>query len=73
MGFFLFLFLFILVLGLAVVGSVLNFFLRLFSFGRKGHASTANQGEDASSTTQSTRKVFSKEEGEYVDFEEVKN
>jgi hypothetical protein len=73
MGFFLFLFLFILVLGFAVVGSVLNFFIRLFSFGRKGSASMANQSGETSSATRSVRKVFSQEEGEYVDFEEVRN
>lgn len=73
MGFFLFLFLFILVLGFALVGSILNFFIRLFSFGRRGHAAATAQGGGASSATHSGKKVFGHEEGEYVDFEEVKD
>jgi len=73
MGFFLFLFLFILVLGLALVGSILNFFLRLFSFGRRGRASATHQEDTSSTTSRGGKKVFGKEEGEYVDFEEVKD
>ena len=73
MGFFLFLILFVLVLGLALVGSVLNFFLRLFSFGRKSQTSAFHQGTESSDSTRSGKKVFSEEEGEYVDFEEVKD
>jgi hypothetical protein len=72
MGFFLFLFLFILVLGLAVVGSILNFFVRLFSFGKRGQASANHREDSASSAQHGGKKVFGKEEGEYVDFEEVK-
>jgi len=72
MGFFLFLFLFILVLGFALVGSILNFFIRLFSFGRRRNTSEAHREEEASSSARSGKKVFGNEEGEYVDFEEVK-
>jgi hypothetical protein len=71
MGFFLFLLLFILVLGLALIGSVLNFIVRIFSFGRKGHSADTHQNNTDESSRQG-KKVFSKEEGEYVDFEEVK-
>lgn len=72
MGFFLFLFLFIAVLALAVVGSVLNIFVRLFSFGRKGRASQQHQQSQDPASARSAKKVFSREEGEYVDYEEVK-
>lgn len=72
MGFFLFLFLFIAVLALAVVGSVLNIFIRLFSFGRRGRSSQHHQQSQESAASRSAKKVFGSEEGEYVDYEEVK-
>lgn len=71
MGFFLFLFLFVLILVFVIVGSLLNFFVRLFSFGRKRHSASKSQENEADST-RSGKKVFGKEEGEYVDFEEIK-
>ena len=70
MGFFLFILLVFLFLALAIVGSVLTFFVRIFSFGRKNRP--ANSSETASSATNSGGKVFTKDEGEYVDFEEIK-
>jgi mannose/fructose/N-acetylgalactosamine-specific phosphotransferase system component IIC len=69
MGFFLFILLFFLFLAFAIVGTVLNFFVKIFSFGRKKHTS-ADNGTSASSS-QARGKVFSQDEGEYVDFEEI--
>jgi hypothetical protein len=53
-----------------VVGSVLNFFASIFSFGRKKRNTYSQQTDN--SQQKNNNKVFSKEDGEYVDFEEVK-
>jgi hypothetical protein len=85
LGLFFFFFLFILFLGISIVGSVLR---SVFGFGRKSHQAhrqtyskeepTAdrqeNDGqEEYSSTSKKRKKIYTKEDGEYVDYEEVKD
>lgn len=79
LGFILLFILVIILIGLALIGNVLRF---IFGLGRRTpkhyygqEASQANQTH-ASSTTSSTttkkKKIFDDDEGEYVEFEEVK-
>ena len=62
------------VFGLAIVGSILNavlgIFRGIFSFGRKGDTT---QQTSASSTPSGKKKIFDTNDGEYVDYEEVKD
>lgn len=68
MSFIFFLLLLFLFFALFVLTSVLRFFGSIFGIGRKRHEGQVNQDENSG---KSTRKVFSKDEGEYVDFEEI--
>ena len=84
-GFILIFFLFILVIGLTIVGSI---FRAIFGLGRRSSSrnrtytnnnqqnthSTYNQGGDeaVNDNSQNKKKIFTKEEGEYVDYEEIK-
>ena len=85
-GFILIFLIFILVAGLAIVGSL---FRAIFGLGRRSgsrnrtytnnsqqeNRSTYNQNGDEiiNGTPQNKKKIFTKEEGEYVDFEEMKD
>jgi len=82
MGFIIFIFFFILVLGLVIIFSILGFvrnvFSAIFGFGRRKaayetHSSSYNQYQDYNASNSDHKKVFEKNEGEYVDFEEVKD
>lgn len=72
--------LFILITFLLIIGLGALFifrFLRLFTKGAKASASfgsthRSQQNETSSESQQSQEKVFSKDEGEYVDYEEIK-
>jgi|GEM_PF-848970 len=68
MSFILFLLLLFLFFALFVVTSVLRLFGSIFRFGRNHRRDQVNQPTDADRAHQ---KVFSKDEGEYVDFEEI--
>lgn len=80
-GFLLFFLLIIVVVGVSLVGGV----LRLLFGGRRkgastgyGHYTGADQAQhtdassEASSRTERRKKIFGDDEGEYVDYEEVK-
>lgn len=73
-GFFFFIIIMILVIGLSIVGAVLRFF---FGFGRKSNSYSSERSgrEDFSQEEEShstKKKIFDKDDGEYVDFEEIK-
>lgn len=70
----------VIIIGLSVVGSI---FRALFGFGRRttqtGHtrqsrtdASQSTEGESTDGSSHKRPKIFDKEDGEYVDFEEIK-
>jgi len=62
---------FILFVGLFIIMSILGFIRSLFSFGKKNRTSGNTQPQDMDQPNDKT-KIFDKSEGEYVDFEEIK-
>lgn len=73
-GFLFFIIIMILVIGLSIVGAVLRFF---FGFGRKpkSHSDERFDREGYSQEEEAQpikKKIFDKDDGEYVDFEEIK-
>ena len=63
----------IFVLGLSIVGSILR---ALFGFGRRSsstHQATNTEETEKQKEQSKHKKFFSEDEGEYVDFEEVKD
>ena len=69
---------FILVLGLSIVGSIVR---AIFGFGRRSssrmnqsYERQSNQAQEENATANGNRKkLFTEDEGEYVDYEEVKD
>jgi hypothetical protein len=70
MSFIFFLLLIFLFFALFVVSSILRFFGAIFHIGR--HNKNGNETREEEPDMKASRKVFTKEEGEYVDFEEIK-
>ena len=68
----LFIVIFILVIGLVIISAVLGFIRSIFSFGKRANQTHTNQSQDFDQPTTKS-KIFEKTEGEYVDFEDVKN
>jgi len=62
--------LFILFFGLFIILSVFGFLRSLFSFGKRGN--TQDQQHEDLEQPAGKSKIFDKKEGEYVDFEEIK-
>jgi len=62
---------FILFVGLFIIMSVLGFIRSLFSFGKKNRTSE-NPNSQVMDQPNDKTKIFDKSEGEYVDFEEIK-
>lgn len=74
-GFFFIIIIIILVFGISIISGVLRL---LFGFGRKTTRNSNNHQSGQQEKPQSTsspkhKKIFDKEDGEYVDFEEVKD
>lgn len=73
LGFFFFIIILVLVLGLSIIGGVLRF---IFGFGRKSAQRAGsyyeNEANKESEEQPAKKKIFDKEDGEYVDFEEIK-
>ena len=63
--------LFILFIGLFIILSVLGFIRSLFSFGKRNNPSHNSPSQDIEQPNGKS-KIFDKKEGEYVDFEEIK-
>ena len=64
--------LFILFVGLFIILSILGFIRSLFSFGKRNNQSQDTQSQDFEQPTGKS-KIFDQKEGEYVDFEEIKD
>lgn len=71
----------IIAIGTSIIRGILNFFLGLFGTPRYTHNQTNNsrqsqaQSQSQQSTTSNSKKrekIFDKSDGEYVDFEEIK-
>lgn len=83
LGLFFFIIIIVLIFGLSIISGILRL---LFGFGRRRsggnkrqkeqqNSSHSNEGSDTlkSDVQQNRKKIFDKNEGEYVDFEEVKD
>ena len=64
--------LFFLFLGLFIIMSVLGFIRSIFKFGKNNHSTQNTQSQDFEQSNAKS-KIFDKKEGEYVDFEEIKD
>jgi mannose/fructose/N-acetylgalactosamine-specific phosphotransferase system component IIC len=71
LGFILFILMFFLVIGLIIISTVFGFIRSIFSFGKRTKQTQDSQSESYGQTT-SKSKVFDNNEGEYVDYEEIK-
>ncbi|HJV78125.1 MAG TPA: DUF4834 family protein [Paludibacter sp.] len=71
LSFLLFIIVFILVIGLIIISTVLGFIRSIFSFGKRANQ-TQNPTSESREQPSSKSKIFDKNEGEYVDYEEIK-
>ena len=71
LGFILFILIFILFIGLMIISSIFGFIRSIFSFGRRKTQTQDTQSQDFQQPTTKS-KIFDKNEGEYVDYEEMK-
>lgn len=69
MSFIFAIFVFILFIGLFIVLAVLGFLRSLFSFGKRKNPLQDQHSEQFEKS--SSKKIFDKKEGEYVDYEEI--
>ena len=71
LNFLFFIIIFVLVIGLIIISAVFGFIRSIFRFGKN-----ANQTQNTESQTPeepaSKSKIFDKNEGEYVDYEDIK-
>lgn len=63
---------FILLIGLFIIFSIFGFIRSIFSFGKRSNSQQQGQRSDSFERSTSKSKIFSKQEGEYVDYEEIK-
>lgn len=73
MGFIFSILLFVLLIGLFFLLAILGFLRSIFRFGRNNKQSQQAKNETFSQQANQKSKVFEKTEGEYVDYEEVKD
>ena len=71
----------VIAIGTSIIRGILSFILGFFGSHRRPHAHTGKTGQWSSSQSQSQQassankkrdKIFDKSDGEYVDFEEIK-
>ena len=63
---------FVLVIVLIVISTVLGFIRSIFSFGRRATQTQSSQSQNFEHQQPNKSKIFDNNEGEYVDYEEVK-
>ncbi len=71
MGFILGFLLIILVIGLLFVAIVLGFLRSIFRFGGRKRQQTNADNFESPTKNNNSKKIFEKNEGEYVDYEEI--
>ena len=71
LGFIFFILFFILVVGLFIISSVFGFIRSILGFGKRANQPQNFQSEGFEQPT-SKSKIFDSNEGEYVDYEEIK-
>ena len=69
MSFLFFIFIVILFIGIFIVVAVMGFLRSIFNFGKGKNAGSQSQDFEQPAAKS---KIFDKKEGEYVDFEEIK-
>ena len=70
---FIFIIVFILVVGLIIISTVLGFIRSIFGLGRNRNASRENNTTQNFNQQKQKAKIFEKKDGEYVDYEEIKD
>jgi len=74
MNFIFLFFIIILFIGLFILVSVIGFIRSIFGFGRrKNNINTNESGQSFEKSRESKSKVFPKNKGEYVEYEEIKD
>jgi len=71
LGFLFFILIFILFIGLMIISSIFGFIRSIFNFGKRNTKTPDSQSQDFQQPTTKS-KIFDKNEGEYVDYEEMK-
>ncbi|MFT3753021.1 MAG: DUF4834 family protein [Paludibacter sp.] len=71
LGFLFFIVIFILVIGLVIISTIFGFLRSIFSFGKR-NTQTQSAHSQTHEQPASKSKIFGNNEGEYVDFEEIK-
>jgi len=71
LGFLFFIVIFILAIGLIIISTVIGFLRSIFSFGKRNNQTQSDQSQTFGQQT-SKSKIFDRNEGEYVDYEEIK-
>jgi mannose/fructose/N-acetylgalactosamine-specific phosphotransferase system component IIC len=71
LGFLLFIVIFVLVIGLVIISTIFGFIRSIFSFGKRNIQAQSAQSQNYGHTS-SKNKIFESNEGEYVDYEEIK-
>jgi uncharacterized protein HemY len=71
LSFLFFIVIFILVIGLIIISTIFGFIRSIFSFGKRNNQTQSAQSQTYGQPT-SKSKIFDSNEGEYVDYEEIK-
>lgn len=71
LSFLFFIVIFVLVIGLVIISTIFGFLRSIFSFGKRNTQAQSAQSQTYEQPT-SKSKIFDRNEGEYVDYEEIK-
>lgn len=71
LSFLFFIVIFVLVIGLVIISTIFGFLRSIFSFGKRNTQTQSAQSQTYGQPV-SKSKIFDNNEGEYVDYEEIK-
>ena len=72
LSFLFFIVIFVLVTGLVIISTIFGFIRSIFGFGKRKNPLNDSHSQEFEHPTEKP-KIFDKKEGEYVDFEEIKD
>ncbi|HEY6913973.1 MAG TPA: DUF4834 family protein [Paludibacter sp.] len=72
LSFLFFIVIFVLVIGLVIISTIFGFIRSIFSFGKRSAQTQNAQSQAYGQQPTSKSKIFDSNEGEYVDYEEIK-
>lgn len=72
LSFLFFIVIFVLVIGLVIISTIFGFLRSIFSFGKRNTQTQSAQSQTYHEQPTSKSKIFERNEGEYVDYEEIK-